>query len=86
LGEALVVVPDDLAPVLAEVEAHLSETTVRALALQTTAGLRRGTRVEAPGGAIEAPVGEAVLGRLIDVTGRACDGGKALPSQIERRP
>jgi F-type H+-transporting ATPase subunit beta len=86
VGEALVVTPGDLAPVLAEVEAHLSETTVRALALQTTAGLRRGTRVEASGGAIEAPVGEAVLGRLIDVTGRACDGGEALPSQIERRP
>jgi len=86
LGEALVVRPGDLAPVLAEVEAHLNETTVRALALQTTAGLRRGTRVEAPGGAIEAPVGEAVLGRLIDVTGTACDGGDALDTQVERRP
>jgi F-type H+-transporting ATPase subunit beta len=86
IGDALLVVPDDLAPVLAEVQAHLSETTVRALALQTTAGLRRGTGVEARGGPIEAPVGEAVLGRLIDVTGSTCDDGAALPSQIERRP
>jgi F-type H+-transporting ATPase subunit beta len=86
VGDALLVVPDDLAPVLAEVQAHLSETMVRALALQTTAGLRRGARVEAPGGPIEAPVGEAVLGRLIDVTGRTCDDGPALASPVERRP
>ncbi|MFM0311847.1 F0F1 ATP synthase subunit beta [Paraburkholderia sp. RL17-383-BIF-A] len=86
VGDALVVMPDDLAPVLAEVQAHLSETMVRALALQTTAGLRRGTRVRASGGPIEAPVGEAVLGRLLDVTGATRDDGPALPAQIERRP
>ncbi|ABE31086.1 ATP synthase F1, beta subunit [Paraburkholderia xenovorans LB400] len=86
VGDALVVTPDDLAPVLAEVQAHLSETMVRALALQTTAGLRRGTRVQAPGGPIETPVGEAVLGRLLDVTGATRDDGPALPAQIERRP
>lgn len=45
VGDALLVMPGDLAQVLAEVQAHLSETTVRALALQTTAGLRRGTLV-----------------------------------------
>ncbi|MFM0038501.1 F0F1 ATP synthase subunit beta [Paraburkholderia strydomiana] len=86
IGDALLVVPDDLAPVLAEVQAHLSETAVRALALQGTAGLRRGTRVQARGGPIDAPVGDAVLGRLIDVTGATCDDGPALPSEIERRP
>jgi F-type H+-transporting ATPase subunit beta len=43
VGDALLVMPGDLAPVLAEVQAHLGETTVRAVALQTTAGLRRGT-------------------------------------------
>ncbi|CAE6689758.1 ATP synthase subunit beta [Paraburkholderia nemoris] len=86
VDDALLILSDDLAPVLAEVQAHLSETTVRALALQSTAGLRRGARVSVCGGPIEAPVGEAVLGRLLDVTGATRDDGEALPAQIERRP
>ncbi len=86
IDDALLILSDDLTPVLAEVQAHLSETTVRALALQSTAGLRRGARVRACGGPIEAPVGEAVLGRLLDVTGATRDDGAALPAQIERRP
>ncbi|MFP3563304.1 F0F1 ATP synthase subunit beta [Paraburkholderia sp. SIMBA_030] len=86
VNDTLLILSDDLAPVLAEVQAHLSETTVRALALQSTAGLRRGARVSVRGGPIEAPVGEAVLGRLLDVTGAAHDDGEALSAQIERRP
>jgi F-type H+-transporting ATPase subunit beta len=86
IEDALLILSDDLAPVLAEVQTHLSETTVRALALQATAGLRRGARVQACGGPIAAPVGEAVLGRLLDVTGATRDDGPALPALIERRP
>ncbi|MFL9913750.1 F0F1 ATP synthase subunit beta [Paraburkholderia sp. RL17-337-BIB-A] len=86
IDDALLILSDDLAPVLAEVQTHLSATMVRALALQSTAGLRRGARVRACGGPIEAPVGEAVLGRLLDVTGTTRDDGPALPAQIERRP
>lgn len=86
VNDALLILSDDLAPVLAEVQAHLSETTVRALALQSTAGLRRGARVSVRGGPIGAPVGDAVLGRLLDVTGATRDDGEALSAQIERRP
>ncbi|WP_137957906.1 F0F1 ATP synthase subunit beta [Burkholderia sp. 4M9327F10] len=86
VNDALLILSDDLPPVLAEVQAHLSETTVRALALQSTAGLRRGARVSVSGGPIDAPVGEAVLGRLLDVTGAVRDDGEALPVQTERRP
>ncbi|RDJ99754.1 F0F1 ATP synthase subunit beta [Paraburkholderia lacunae] len=86
VNDALMILSDDLAPVLAEVQAHLSETTVRALALQSTAGLRRGARVSVGGGPIEAPVGETVLGRLLDVTGATCDDGETLSPHIERRP
>ncbi|MFM0055328.1 F0F1 ATP synthase subunit beta [Paraburkholderia phytofirmans] len=86
IDDALLILPDDLAPVLAEVQTHLSETTVRALALQATAGLRRGACVRTCGGPIAAPVGEAVLGRLLDVTGATRDDGPALPAHIERRP
>jgi len=86
VDDALLILSDDLAPVLAEVQAHLSETTVRALALQSTAGLRRGARVHPCGDPIQAPVGEAVLGRLLDVSGAARDDGEALSADIERRP
>jgi F-type H+/Na+-transporting ATPase subunit beta len=84
--EALSIVRDDGSRLTAEVEAHLNATTVRALALQSTAGLRRGARVEARGGPLEVPVGDAVLGRLLDVGGAVHDGGAPLDAAAPRRP
>ena len=72
-------------PLLLEVHEHLDTRTVRAVALQSTAGLARGTRVHATGAAISVPVGEAVLGRLLDVTGAVGDGGPPLPADAPRR-
>ncbi len=69
IEESLSIIADEGPPIIAEVQAHLDECTVRALALQSTAGLRRGVPVQASGGPIQVPVGEAMLGRLIDVTG-----------------
>ena len=76
IDAALVVSPDYGAPIIAEVQSHLDETTVRAIALQSTAGLRRGVAVRATGGPLEVPVGDAVLGRLLDLTGTVGDNGK----------
>ena len=73
-------------PIIAEVQAHLDEQTVRTIALQATAGLRRGMRVGRTGGPVTVPVGDALLGRLIDVTGRIGDKGGALPADVPRRP
>jgi F-type H+/Na+-transporting ATPase subunit beta len=84
--DALSIVRDDGSRLTAEVEAHLGATTLRALALQSTAGLKRGARVEAQGGPLEVPVGEAVLGRLLDVSGTAHDGGAPLDAGAPRRP
>lgn len=42
IDDALLITPDKGAPIVAEVQSHLDETTVRAPALQSTAGLRRG--------------------------------------------
>ena len=71
---------------IAEVQSHLSGGTVRAIALQATAGLRRGTRVMATGQPVMVPVGSAVLGRLLDVTGQIRDRGDALPPDTLRWP
>jgi F-type H+/Na+-transporting ATPase subunit beta len=77
IDDAVTVFPADLPPVVAEVQAHLGGTAVRALALQSTAGLRRGATVSASGKPVDVPVGDGVLGRLLDVVGETRDGGPA---------
>jgi F-type H+-transporting ATPase subunit beta len=57
-----------------EVEQHLSETTVRAVALSSTDGLRRGTEVTGTGAPISVPVGDATQGRMFNVVGEPIDG------------
>ncbi|MDR6383694.1 F0F1 ATP synthase subunit beta [Paraburkholderia caribensis] len=71
--------------VLVEVQAHVSDTVVRALALQATAGIARGMPAHATGRPIEIPVGTCVLGRLLDVAGSLCDSQGPLPDDVERR-
>lgn len=86
LEEALVVEWEQPEALVIEVQAHLDERTVRGVALQATEGLRRGVRVQATGRAITVPVGDAVLGRLLDVTGTARDGGPPLGADLPRAP
>lgn len=56
-----------------EVEQHLSETSVRTVALGTTDGLKRGQAVENTGAPISVPVGEKTLGRMFNVIGEPID-------------
>lgn len=57
-----------------EVAQHLSETSVRAIALGSTDGLVRGDSVENTGAPISVPIGEETLGRMFNVTGAPIDG------------
>lgn len=59
-----------------EVAQHLSENSVRAIALGTTDGLERGTEAVDTGAPISVPIGEETLGRMFDVTGAPIDGKK----------
>ena len=68
-----------------EVHSHVDAQTVRAIALQSTAGLARSVTVRATGSQISVPVGEAVLGRLLDVLGTARDLGPAIAADAPRR-
>ena len=86
LGDALVIAWDRPEPLTLEVQAHLDEHTVRGVALQATAGLRRGVVVRSTGGPVAIPVGDPVLGRLLDVTGTPRDNGPALPNDLPRAP
>ena len=77
IDEALEIDPDGPDRLVAEVQSHLDDATVRAIALQPVGGIRRGTRVRATGGPVTVPVGEAVLGRVLDVLGGVQDRGPA---------
>ncbi len=73
-----------------EVQQHLGESRVRAVAMDTTDGLVRGTLATDTGGPITVPVGDAVLGRVFDVTGQPIDergdAGESERYSIHRPP
>jgi F-type H+/Na+-transporting ATPase subunit beta len=56
-----------------EVQQHLGDKWVRTVAMSTTEGLKRGIEVTDTGAAISMPVGDAVMGRVFDVTGNPVD-------------
>ncbi len=58
---------------IVEVQQHLGEDRVRAVAMDSTDGLVRGTKAFDTGGPINVPVGPEVLGRLINVIGNPID-------------
>ncbi len=72
--------------VVLEVQAHLGNNTVRAVAMSTTDGLSVGQEVTDLQAGISVPVGEVTLGRVFNVTGDAIDDGVAIPANTERRP
>ena len=57
-----------------EVQQHLGNNWVRAVAMTTTDGLARGASATDTGAPISVPVGPATLGRVFDVLGRPIDG------------
>ena len=85
IDDALVV-DHDGKTLLLEVQAHLDETSVRCIALAATSGLRRGLPVRATGNPVTTPVGDAVLGRLLDLAGNPQDRGAEIPAGVPRWP
>jgi F-type H+-transporting ATPase subunit beta len=71
--------------VICEVQQHLGDDKVRAVAMDATDGLARGVTVVDTGQPMTVPVGEATLGRLIDVNGNTIDKGEPLAG-AERWP
>ena len=69
---------------VAEVQQHLGDDRVRAVAMDSTDGLARGIDVFDTGSPISVPVGQPTLGRLWNVVGQAIDGGADLPADAER--
>lgn len=69
-----------------ETQAHVGNGIVRTIAMSSTEGLEAGQEVRDTGSQIQTPVGEAVLGRVLDVTGRPLDNGAPFDETVERRP
>ena len=72
--EALEVEREGQPPLVLECQKHIGEDTIRAIAMDGTEGLRRGMSARLMGRAMSMPTGEAIKGRLFNVTGTAIDG------------
>ena len=72
--DSLEVTRPDGTVVVMEVQQHIGEDTIRAIAMDSTDGLMRGQEVVATGSPIKMPTGEKIRGRLFNVVGEAIDG------------
>lgn len=84
--EALTIILEDGKKLVLEVQTHLGRGEVRAVAMGSTDGLKRGAEVIATGEPIKVPVGDAVLGRIFNVLGDPIDEQAPITEDVERRP
>ncbi|MGK2848629.1 MAG: F0F1 ATP synthase subunit beta [Minisyncoccota bacterium] len=82
--DALEVVLSDKETLIVEVHQHLGGGRVRAVAMGTTDGVRRGMNVRATGAPITVPVGKAVLGRMFNVLGNTIDNAEPIVTDVRR--
>ncbi len=71
---------------VAEVQQHIGRNQVRAVAMSSTDGVVRGMPVRDTRSAITIPVGEAALGRILNVLGNPVDQQGDIPADVERWP
>jgi F-type H+-transporting ATPase subunit beta len=81
---ALEITMPDGRTLVAEVQQHLGDDRVRAVAMDATDGLARGTVAYDTGASISVPVGDATLGRIFNVLGQTIDKGD--DAEIEASP
>lgn len=85
LLEALYVPISDGHEVALEVQQHLNAQTVRTIALTFTAGMQRGMPVRNSGAPVQTPVGEEVLGHMLNVLGETLDTD-SIGKNVKRKP
>ncbi|MBE0495553.1 MAG: F0F1 ATP synthase subunit beta [Campylobacterales bacterium] len=86
INEAIVVnyeVEGKQTKLVLEVAAHLGDGRVRTIAMDMSEGLTRGLVAVAQGSPIQVPVGEKVLGRILNVIGEAIDEGEAIETEVK---
>jgi F-type H+-transporting ATPase subunit beta len=85
INHALTIDRGDDGTLVCEVQQILGDERVRAVAMDTTDGLARGTEVVDTGGPITVPVGEGTLGRIFNLLGEPIDLGPPVETE-ERWP
>jgi len=83
INYAITIDRGDEGVLVCEVQQHLGDDRVRAVAMDSTDGLARGTEVLDTGGPITVPVGRATLGRIFNLLGEPIDLG--APVEAEER-
>ena len=78
---ALIIKFEDGRQLVAEVQQHLGNNVVRAVAMDGTDGLKRGLEVLDTGSPIKVPVGRETLGRIFNVLGEVVDKGPAVKTE-----
>ena len=76
--DSLVITRENGEEVVLECQQHIGENTARAISMDSTDGLSRGTEVIATGAPIKMPIGENIKGRLFNVIGDSIDGMENL--------
>ncbi|MFC1573821.1 F0F1 ATP synthase subunit beta [Candidatus Latescibacterota bacterium] len=79
--DACIVERDDKSKLVVETALHLGENVVRCIAMDSTDGLARGTAVQNTGEPISVPVGNEILGRMLNVIGDPIDGKGPVESK-----
>ena len=74
IHDALTITRTDGKKLIVEVQQHIGEDTVRAVALDSTEGLQRGMEAGSTSHPIEMPVGPQIRGRVLNVVGESIDG------------
>jgi F-type H+/Na+-transporting ATPase subunit beta len=88
---ALIVTRETGETLILECQKHLGQSSIRAIAMDSTEGLKRGLKVSDTGAPIMMPTSDAIKGRLMNVVGEMIDGINKLPadtprSSIHRKP
>jgi F-type H+/Na+-transporting ATPase subunit beta len=90
IHDALEIRHDDGNLLIVECQQHIGENTIRAIAMDSTDGLRRGIKVKNLGRPITMPVGDQIRGRLLNVIGAPIDGMKPVDQKggysVHRKP
>ncbi len=81
IHDALEVKRDTGEVLIIECQQHVGENTIRAIAMDSTDGLRRGMKVKVTGAAIRMPAGDQIRGRLLNVIGEPIDGIGSLEKE-----
>ena len=88
--DALEVEKEDGESIIIECQQHIGENTIRAVAMDSTDGLKRGMEVQTTGNPILMPIGDEIKGRLFNVVGKAIDGIGSVSKEngypIHRKP